>query len=165
MNSILIRRLLFVKFLGLLFLLQLNAYSYVQAQQQFFYISKFVDGDTFWISKPDGSQEKIRLIGIDTPESRNSGKKKATEFGKEAAAYVKQLLTDKKIRLEYDVGKYDRFNRTLAYVYLEDGTFLNAHLVQQGYAKVMTVPPNVKHANLFLKLEREARSKRRGLWK
>ncbi len=55
--------------------------------------------------------------------------------------------------------------RLLAYVYLEDGTFVNAWLVENGYAMVMTVPPNVKHQELFLKLQREAREARRGLWK
>ena len=57
------------------------------------------------------------------------------------------------------------YGRTLAYVYLEDGTFLNAELVKQGYAMVMTVPPNVKYAHLFVKLQQEARENNRGLWK
>jgi len=53
----------------------------------------------------------------------------------------------------------------LAYVYLEDGTFLNAHLVKNGYASVMTIPPNVKYADYFVKLQREARLNKRGLWR
>ncbi len=66
------------------------------------------------------------------------------------------------VHLEFDVQQRDRYGRLLAYVYLKDGTFANAWLVEQGYAQVMTVPPNVKYQDLFLKLQREAR---RGLWR
>ncbi len=59
----------------------------------------------------------------------------------------------------------DKYGRTLAYVYLEDGTFVNASLVEHGYAMVMTFPPNVKHEALFLRLQREAREQKRGLWR
>ena len=135
-----------------------------QNQSQWVEVSKFVDGDTFWISNSKGEQEKVRLIGVDAPESRRTGKKEIGYFGKEAASYVVKLLDGKKIRLEYDVTKYDRYKRTLAYVFLEDGTFLNAHLVENGYAMVMTVPPNVKYADLFVKLQNEARIQKRGLW-
>ena len=135
-----------------------------QNQSQWVEVSKFVDGDTFWISNSKGQQEKIRLIGVDAPETRRTAKKEIGFFGKEAAAYVVKLLDGKKIRLEYDVGKYDRYKRTLAYVYLEDGTFLNAHLIEYGYAMVMTVPPNVKYAELFVTLQKGAREKNRGLW-
>ncbi|WP_194973916.1 thermonuclease family protein [Aquiflexum lacus] len=135
-----------------------------QTQHEWVEISKFVDGDTFWITNSKGEREKIRLIGVDTPETRRTGKKDIGYYGKEAAAYVVKLLDGQKIRLEYDVGKYDRYKRTLAYVYLEDGTFLNAHLVENGYAMVMTVIPNVKHAELFVKLQKDARKQKRGLW-
>ena len=102
---------------------------------------------------------------MDAPESRKSGKKEIGYYGKESKAYVTQLLTGKKVRLEYDVSKYDRYKRTLAYVYLENGTFLNAFLIKNGYASVMTVPPNVRHADLFVQLQKEARDKKKGLWK
>jgi len=136
----------------------------VQVQYEWVEVSKFVDGDTFWITNSKGQQEKIRLIGVDAPESRRTGRKEIGYYGKEASAYVERMLDGKKIRLEYDVGKYDRYKRTLAYVYLQDGTFLNAHLVENGYAMVMTVPPNVKYADLFVKLQKEARKKKKGLW-
>ncbi|MFQ5539639.1 MAG: thermonuclease family protein, partial [Candidatus Binatia bacterium] len=68
------------------------------------------------------------------------------------------------LRQEFDVQQLDRYKRLLAYVYLEDGTFVNAWLVEHGYAQVMTISPNVKHQELFLKLQREAREGRRGLW-
>lgn len=135
-----------------------------QKQKEFLEISKFVDGDTFWVKHADGSEEKIRLIGINTPEARNTGRTQVEYFGKEASAYLKTFLTGKKVRLEYDVQRLDRYKRTLAYIYLEDGTFLNAHLVEKGYATVATYPPNVKYATHFLDLERKARSGQKGLW-
>ena len=131
----------------------------------YYKVRKVVDGDTFWID--DGSQKgvKIRLIGVDAPESRNSGTKEITYFGREASDYLTRLIGGKRVRLEYDIGHFDKYKRTLAYVYLEDGTFVNAKMVRDGYANVMTVPPNVKYADTFLKLERKARNKKRGLWK
>jgi micrococcal nuclease len=123
-----------------------------------------VDGDTFWVANEKQAPIKIRLIGIDAPESRKSGKKEVDYFGKEASVYLEKLLTGRRLRLEYDVTKNDRYKRTLAYVFMEDGTFLNAHLVENGYAMVMTVPPNVKYADLFVKLQNKARIQKRGLW-
>lgn len=152
----LIRLLSLVIFLSLL--------VYVPRQTEFYPISKFVDGDTFWIQRKDGSDEKIRLIGIDTPETRNTGRKKIEYFGKEASDYVKTLLNGKSVRLEYDVQRFDRYDRTLAYVYLEDGTFLNALLVEEGFATAATFPPNVKYSDLFVRLEKKARKEKIGLW-
>lgn len=122
-------------------------------------VTRVIDGDTIVI---DGNK-KIRLIGIDTPETVHSSK--PVEFyGKEASKFTKQMIEGKKIRLEYDVQRTDRYRRTLAYVYLEDGTFLNAELVKQGYAKISTYPSNVKYVDLFLKLQQDARENNRGLW-
>lgn len=128
-------------------------------------VTKIVDGDTFWIDDGSIKGKKIRLIGIDTPETRRTGRKEIGYFGQEAKKYVTKLLSGKKVKLVFDVGKYDQYHRTLAYVYLEDETFLNAELVKQGYAMVMTVPPNVKYAELFLSLQQEARENNRGLWR
>ena len=75
------------------------------------------------------------------------------------------MLKGKSVKLEYDIDKFDRYGRTLAYVYLEDGTFVNAELVKNGYAMVMTIPPNVKFADLFVKLQQEARENNKGQWK
>lgn len=135
-------------------------------------VKRAVDGDT--IELEDGT--KVRLIGIDTPESRMSAKlhkdagksgrdtKAIIAMGKKAAAFTRALVEGKKVRMEFDVDKQDRYGRTLAYVYLEDGTFVNAEIIRQGYAHVMTIPPNVKHADEFRKLYREARENNRGLW-
>ncbi len=133
-------------------------------KEGYFLVTKVVDGDTFWVN--DGSPKglKIRLIGIDTPETRNSANKKIGYFGKEATQYMISLIANKKVRLEYDINRFDRYQRTLAYVYLEDGTFVNAKLVKNGYAMVMTIPPNVRFADEFVILEREARESKKGLW-
>lgn len=130
---------------------------------EFYEIKKFVDGDTFWID--DGSEKglKVRLIGIDTPETVHP-RKPVEYYGREASNFVKNLLHNKKVRLEFDVDKKDRYGRLLAYVYLKNGTFLNETLVKRGYAKVSTVPPNVKYADHFKKLERFARENEMGLW-
>lgn len=134
-------------------------------QNGFIEVKKVVDGDTFWVDNGTEKGEKIRLIGVDAPESRKTFKKEVGYYGKEAKEYLVNLLSDKKVKLEYDVSHTDRYGRTLAYVYLEDGTFVNAELVKNGFAMVMTVPPNVKYAELFLTLQQEARVNNRGLWK
>ncbi|MBP7174113.1 MAG: thermonuclease family protein [Cloacibacterium sp.] len=136
------------------------------AQTTFYKVKKIADGDTFWIDNGTHKGEKIRLIGIDAPESRNFGIKiKQEYFGKEAKNYLKNLLKNKKVRLELDIQKTDRYGRTLAYVYLENGIFLNAHLVENGYALAYTIAPNVKFAPLFYQLQIKARRHKKGIWK
>ena len=73
-------------------------------------------------------------------------------------------MEGKEVRLEYDVQRRDRYRRLLAYVYLEDGTFVNAELLRQGYAQLLTIPPDVKYVDLFVRLQKEAREAGRGLW-
>lgn len=127
-------------------------------------VSKVVDGDTFWIQDGSEKGKKVRLIGVDAPETRKTKKKEVGYYGKEAKAYLKTRLDGQKVRLEYDVDQTDHYGRLLAYVYLEDGTFLNEELLRLGYAVVMTVPPNVKFADRFIEIQREAREAKRGLW-
>lgn len=143
------------------------------AKNQAFYVSRVIDGDTIKLS----NGEHVRFIGIDAPESRynkklmrdsgRSNKDAGTiiSMGKRASDFTKDLVEGKTVRLEFDVEKRDKYGRLLAYVYLEDGTFVNARIMEEGYAQVMTIPPNVKYAGYFLKLQKEARKKGRGLWK
>lgn len=126
-------------------------------------VVRIVDGDTIEVCCIGWKRESIRYIGIDTPETHHATKG-VEAYGKEAAEANARLVSGKTVRLEFDVQERDRHGRILAYVYLEDGTFVNARLVEQGYAQVMTVPPNVKYQELFLKLQRGARETRRGLW-
>jgi len=127
-------------------------------------VKRVVDGDTFWADDGTADGLKIRLIGLDAPEIHSTARKEAGTYGPESKDYLKQMLTGKKVRLEYDVVKFDQYHRTLAYVFLEDGTFVNAELIKDGYAVVLTIPPNVRYTDEFLKLQRKARRQDKGLW-
>lgn len=142
-----------------------NDFSETAEQSQEWYpVTKVVDGDTFWVDNGTSKGIKIRLTGIDAPESQKRWKKEEGYYGKESKAYLTKLLKDKKVRLETDIDSLDRYGRTLSYVYLEDDTFVNAIMVKQGYALIMTVPPNVRYSELFHKFQVEARENNRGLW-
>ncbi len=127
-------------------------------------VTKIVDGDTIWVLTPSGQEIKVRLIGVDSPEARNTGRTRIEYFGKESSDFAKKVLTGQRVRLEYDVQRLDRYKRTLAYVYLEDGTFFNELLVKEGFATVATYPPNVKYAGHFLEVQNNARNSKKGLW-
>ncbi len=126
-------------------------------------VVRVIDGNTIQVCCVFGDRVKVRYIGVDTPETHHP-MRGVEPYGMEAAEANRKLVDGKKVRLEFDVEQFDKYGRTLAYVYLEDGTFVNAWLVKNGYAMVMTVPPNVKHQELFLKLQAEARGAGRGLW-
>ncbi|MFQ5961282.1 MAG: thermonuclease family protein [Candidatus Methylomirabilales bacterium] len=123
-----------------------------------------VDGDTIQVCCINERREKVRHIGINTPETKHP-KKGVEYFGKEASEANRKLVEGNTVRLEMDVQQRDRYGRVLAYVYLEDGTFVNAWLVEHGFAQVMTIPPNVRYQDLFLELQQEAREAKRGLWR
>ena len=127
-------------------------------------VVRVIDGDIIQVCCVFGDRVKVHYIGVDTPETHHP-MRGVEPYGMEAAEANRKLVDGKTVRLEFDVQQLDRYGRTLAYVYLEDGTFVNAWLVEHGYAMVMTVPPNVKHQDLFLRLQREAREARRGLWR
>jgi len=149
----------------ILFLSTIHLIEIKPAQQPVYYSVKYiVDGDTFHILQQNGWTEKIRLIGLDAPEIHDSAHKKIGYYGTEATTYLTKLIKGQKIRLEYDIERRDRYGRTLAYAYLPNGTFINAELIKNGYAQLLTIQPNSKYANYFLKLQQEARKEKRGLW-
>lgn len=121
-------------------------------------VTRVVDGDTIEI---EGGQ-KVRYIGIDTPETVDP-KKPVQCFGKEASNKNKELVENKQIRMEKDVSETDQFGRLLRYVYIDD-IFVNDYLVRQGFAHIATFPPDVKYQSQFLQAEKEARENNRGLW-
>jgi micrococcal nuclease len=155
-------------------------------------VKRVVDGDTLVLS----NGQKVRLTGIDTPESKANPKairdsqrsgqdiQTITHNGKEAADFVRQMIEGKEVRLEFDVQRHDRYGRELAYVYDvetlkfhpefktvqglwtagNNEIFLNGSIIRSGYAMPMTVPPNVKYADLLKRLYQEARDQKRGLW-
>ena len=134
-------------------------------QSKFFPVTKIVDGDTFWVNNSTPKGLKIRIIGIDAPEAKRTFNRDAGFYGIESKLYLTKMLTGKRVRLVSDVDSLDRYGRTLSYVYLEDGTFVNAELLKNGYAVLLTIPPNVAFADYFAKLQREAREQIKGLWK
>lgn len=115
-----------------------------------------IDGDTIRVQFADGTVEKVRYIGINAPELDRPG-------GKEARQINEQLVGGKVVTLIRDVSERDRYGRLLRYVYV-DSLFVNAELVRRGYARAATYPPDVRYADYFVKLEREARQKGAGLW-
>ena len=174
---------LFIKSLSTLITLAIIgyiAYKYVtpklesikqDEQSDFVIVERVVDGDTFKMA----NGEKIRLLGIDTPEkfqsskldkdSKKSGQDKKTlqALGQAASDYVKNLAEGKKVRLVKEPGTdKDKYGRSLRYVYLEDGTLVNAKIIQDGYANVYPTP--ISKIEEFRKYEREARENKRGLW-
>ncbi len=122
-------------------------------------VTQVIDGDTIRVEKLG----KLRYIGVDSPELRHPRKGKEA-FGEEAYQFNRKLVFNRVIRIQTDVQERDRYGRLLVYVYL-DKIFVNAYLVKMGYAQTMTVPPNVRYAGFFGKLQRQARKAKRGLWK
>jgi micrococcal nuclease len=126
-------------------------------------VLRVVDGDTISV-RVGGHTERVRYIGIDTPESVKPGTPVQC-FAERAAAANAALVAGRRVRLVGDAEQRDRYGRLLAYVYRDDGSFVNAMLVRDGYARTLTIPPNVAHAAEFLRLARAAREDGRGLWR
>jgi micrococcal nuclease len=134
----------------------------IAISQNFYLCTRVIDGDTI-IVNIDGKEERVRLIGVDTPETVHPSKP-VEYFGKEASEFTKRMVEGKKVRLEFDWQRRDKYGRLLAYIYLEDGTFLNAEIIKQGYGFAYTRFP-FKYLEEFRQYEREARENGRGLWK
>jgi len=116
------------------------------------------DGDTVKLS----NGEKVRYIGIDTPEM-NYNNPPAEYFAQEAKEYNAKLVLGKKVKLEFDVVKRDKYGRLLAYVYI-DGKHISQDMIERGFAKVLMIPPNLKFADYFLTLQNLAKEEKRGIW-
>jgi endonuclease YncB( thermonuclease family) len=117
------------------------------------------DGDTVVLA--DG--RRVRYTGINAPEVAHEDRP-PERFGPEARDFNRKLVYKKKVRLEFDREKYDQYGRVLAYVFLQDGTFVNAELVKGGYAYYVFRRPNTKYDSQLLRLQREAMAKRVGMW-
>jgi micrococcal nuclease len=121
-------------------------------------VKRVIDGDTILLS----NGETVRLIGVDTPETKHPDKP-VEYFGEEAYRFTKKMVEGNMVRLEFDWQERDRYGRLLAYVYLLDGTFLNAEIIKQGYGFAYTKYP-FKYLDEYRDHEREARENNRGLW-
>lgn len=142
-----------------------NAQPFVFAEETattFHKVMQVIDGDTIQVNI-EGKIQKIRLIGIDTPESVKSQKPEC--FGQEAFGKAKELLKGKRVRLESDSTGSDQdiFDRLLRYVYLENGTFINEYMVKEGYARAYLKFPFTYKAQ-FKQYEKEAKAAKKGLW-
>jgi micrococcal nuclease len=125
-------------------------------------VQRVTDGDTF-VATVKGRRERVRVIGVDTPESV-APNRPDEPFGEESSDFAKRYLSGETVLLAGDAESRDRYGRMLAYVWLADGTFWNALLAAEGYAQQLTIPPNVAYAGLFRRLVGEARRANRGLW-
>ncbi|MBO8128135.1 MAG: thermonuclease family protein [Peptococcaceae bacterium] len=137
-------------------------------------VTRVIDGDTAYVLLNGGREEKVRFIGVDTPET-NHPQIGEEPYGPEAKAYTKAKLEGRTVYLELDVEERDRYGRLLAYVWTDkpsgEGSeaevrakMFNAGLLINGYAQTLTVPPNVKYVDFFTQFQREAREAGRGLW-
>ncbi len=124
------------------------------------------DGDTVTVQFADGGQENVRLIGIDTPETKRPNTPIQC-FGPEASHFTAALIpVGTAVRIERDVEERDRYGRLLAYIYrASDGLFVNLALARNGYANLLTYPPNVAHVDQFADAVSAARDEQRGLWR
>jgi micrococcal nuclease len=127
------------------------------------WVYRVVDGDTIDVEDEFGNRFRVRMIGIDTPETV-APNRPVECFGPEAAQRTREYVLGRWVWLERDVSQTDRYGRALRYVWTEEGGNLNAQLVYEGYARLATFPPDVKYAQWFLDMERLAREKGHGLW-
>ena len=128
-------------------------------------VAHVVDGDTIELS----TGEKVRYIGVDTPETKHPSKPVQC-FGREASQKNKELVEGKEVLLERDVSETDRYGRLLRYIYLpnpdatDEAIFVNELLIEQGFAQVITYPPDVKYHELLLQAQKQAQKEEQGLW-
>ncbi len=125
-------------------------------------VLRALDGDTVEVRLAGGGTDTVRLLGVDTPETHHP-RKPVECFGPEAARYTRRALEGRRVRLEDDVERRDRYGRRLAYVHL-GGRRFNDELLRMGYARFLVIAPNGAHARAMLAEELAARRAGRGLW-
>lgn len=141
----------------------IDIYNLFQGEGEKYRVVSVTDGDTIKAYGKEG-KIKVRLIGVDTPESVHYDSSKNVPEGKVASNYTRKNLLGKEVAIKFDKQKQDRYGRYLGYVYA-DGKMFNRELLEQGYARVMMIKPNDRYELEFKALEREARKEKRGFWK
>ncbi|MEE9496724.1 MAG: thermonuclease family protein [Desulfobacterales bacterium] len=149
------KRYIILTFIGLLFIQSQRP----SAADTWLRVNWVIDGDTVVLS----NGQKVRYIGINAPELAHDGHK-AEPYGDEAKRFNASLVDRKKVRLEFDKERNDRYERLLAYVFLKDGTFVNAEILSIGYAYLLVHRPNIKHNSVMLRSQRAAMSAKKGIW-
>lgn len=151
--------------LGLIILCILFLFGCLQAAQgnREYLVGKVIDGDTIELA----NGQMVRYLGIDTPEVRRrqggSWVYAPEPYAEEAREFNRRLVEGKLVRLEFDVQKKDKYDRLLAYCFMDD-VFVNARMLEEGFAMLYTSTPNIKYADMFVELQEEARQYNRGLW-
>lgn len=152
---------------GLLSLLGADAVSKdVPAREEHAIVTEVIDGDTIVVLLNGTDEERVRYIGIDTPEKPRDGSSGEC-YHAEATAANERLVANQAVVLEADTENRDQFGRLLRYVYVADSdeeVFVNKILLADGYASTLTIPPNTALAPLFKKVENEAQRVKAGLW-
>ena len=135
-----------------------NARAQALRHERWRTVVRVIDGDTIELDHG----ERVRLIGVDTPEMSDF-RGRVHYYGYEAFQFTSRMVRGKLVRLEFDWERKDKYRRTLAYVFLFDGTFLNAEIIRQGHGFALTRFP-FKYLEQFRALERDARERGVGLW-
>lgn len=170
--SVIVVAILIVGVLGFQFINQTGPFKNSGSQssssgelkdKQKVHVERVVDGDTFVATSNDGKEMKVRLIGVDTPETVKPNTP-VQPYGKEASNYSKKHLSGKDVYLEFDKEKEDRYGRTLAYVWLDKETMFNEELVKKGLAREKYFSPNGKYRNVFEQDEAQAKKEKLNLW-
>lgn len=139
-------------------------------------VGAVIDGDTIGVRLEDGREERVRLLGIDAPELhpsekldrevRRSGisRREMRRRGAAARRALAALVHGRSVALEHDIVERDRYGRLLAWVWRRDGLLVNEAMVREGWALLLTIPPNVRHVERLREAQAEARRARRGIW-
>jgi len=150
----------FASFFGCIFSLLLIGAAAESAAQTWHTVKWVNDGDTVVLT----TGQRVRYIGLNAPEIDHADQK-AQPYGYQARSFHKNLVLSKRIRLEYDLERFDLYGRLLAYVFLEDGTFINARLLQAGMAFYLYHKPNLKYDQSLLKAQQTAMELKKGMWR
>ncbi|UXR46697.1 thermonuclease family protein [Staphylococcus simulans] len=126
-------------------------------------VKRVIDGDTFIATDKDNREIKVRMIGMDTPETVKPNTP-VQPYGKEASNYTKKHLNNQKVYLEFDKEPKDQYGRYLAYVWLDENHMFNEELVKQGLAREKYFAPNGKYRDVLKDAEREAKQKHLNIW-
>ncbi|MET3697701.1 endonuclease YncB(thermonuclease family) [Bacillus oleivorans] len=126
-------------------------------------VTRVIDGDTIEVELENGSEETVRFILVDTPESKGKYTGDPQPFGKEAEAFTKQQLEGKTVGLELGVEERDTFGRLLAYIWVDE-TMYNETLLREGLARVAVYPPNTKYVDYFREIEKQAMLEEKNIW-
>ncbi|TYR81809.1 thermonuclease family protein [Priestia megaterium] len=125
-------------------------------------VTRVVDGDTLKVTLLDGKEETVRLVLVDTPETKHP-QLNVQPFGPEASEYTKSRLNGEEVTLEFDVQERDQYGRLLAYVWVDNELF-NQELIAKGLARLAIFPPNTKYVDDFRKGQTKAKKSKKGIW-